>query len=82
MKKLSTILIGALLIVFGCKPENPLLQYAGLCLDKTQIHLSLDEQESALLSAFTVPYPIDTYLEWDIGGTGLNSNIISLNIYR
>lgn len=67
-------------MVFGCKPENPLLQYAGLCLDKTQIHLSLDEQESVLLSAFTVPYPIDTYLEWDIGGTGLNSNIISLNI--
>ena len=80
MKKLLTILIGTLLMIFGCKPENPLLQYAGLCLDKTQIHLSLDEQESVLLSAFTVPYPIDTYLEWDIGGTGLNSNIISLNI--
>lgn len=80
MKKLLAILIGTLLMIFGCKPENPLLQYAGLCLDKTQIHLSLDEQESVLLSAFTVPYPIDTYLEWDIGGTGLNSNIISLNI--
>ena len=80
MKKLLTILIGTLLMIFGCKPENDLLQYAGLCLDKTQIHLSLDEQESVLLSAFTVPYPIDTYLEWDIGGTGLNSNIISLNI--
>lgn len=49
MKKLLTILIGTLLMIFGCKPENDFV--IGVQLDQTQLRLSVGETGTAVLTA-------------------------------
>lgn len=53
MKKLLTILIGTLLMVFGCKPENDFV--IGVQLDQTQLRLSVGEAVTAVLTATVLP---------------------------
>ena len=53
MKKLLTILIGTLLMVFGCKPENDFV--IGVQLDQTQLRLSIGETDTAVLTATVLP---------------------------
>lgn len=53
MKKLLTILIGTLLMVFGCKPENDFV--IGVQLDQTQLRLSVGETSTAVLTATVLP---------------------------
>ena len=53
MKKLLTILIGTLLMIFGCKPENDLV--IGVQLDQTQLRLSVGETGTAVLTATVLP---------------------------
>ena len=53
MKKLLTILIGTLLMIFGCKPENDFV--IGVQLDQTQLRLSVGETGTAVLTATVLP---------------------------
>lgn len=53
MKKLLTILIGTLLMIFGCKPENDFV--IGVQLDQTQLRLSVGETSTAVLTATVLP---------------------------
>ena len=53
MKKLLTILIGTLLMIFGCKPENDFV--IGVQLDQTQLRLSVGEAVTAVLTATVLP---------------------------
>ena len=53
MKKLLTILIGTLLMIFGCKPENDFV--IGVQLDQTQLRLSVGETNTAVLTATVLP---------------------------
>lgn len=53
MKKLLTILIGTLLMVFGCKPENDFV--IGVQLDQTQLRLDVGEAVTAVLTATVLP---------------------------
>ena len=53
MKKLLTILIGTLLMIFGCKPENDFV--IGVQLDQTQLRLSVGEPGTAVLTATVLP---------------------------
>ena len=53
MKKLLTILIGTLLMVFGCKPENDFV--IDVQLDQTQLRLSIGETDTAVLTATVLP---------------------------
>lgn len=53
MKKLLTILIGTLLMIFGCKPENDFV--IGVQLDQTQLRLDVGEAVTAVLTATVLP---------------------------
>lgn len=53
MKKLPTIFIGTLLMVFGCKPENDFV--IGVQLDQTQLRLDVGEAVTAVLTATVLP---------------------------
>lgn len=53
MKKLLTILIGTLLMLFGCKPENDFV--IGVQLDQTQLRLDVGEAVTAVLTATVLP---------------------------
>ena len=53
MKKLLTILIGTVLMIFGCKPENDFV--IGVQLDQTQLRLSVGEPGTAVLTATVLP---------------------------
>lgn len=53
MKNLLTILIGTLLMVFGCKPENDFV--IGVQLDQTQLRLSVGETGTGVLTATALP---------------------------
>lgn len=53
MKNLLTILIGTLLMIFGCKPENDFV--IGVQLDQTQLRLSVGETSTAVLTATVLP---------------------------
>ena len=53
MKKLLTIFIGTLLMIFGCKPENDFV--IGVQLDQTQLRLDVGEAVTAVLTATVLP---------------------------
>ena len=53
MKNLLTILIGTLLMIFGCKPENDFV--IGVQLDQTQLRLDVGEAVTAVLTATVLP---------------------------
>lgn len=53
MKKLLTILIGTLLMIFGCKPESDFV--IGVQLDQTQLRLDVGEAVTAVLTATVLP---------------------------